>query len=50
MTYLKKLIDYMALNDIQFNKRAFPWILIENTYGLSIKININQRKKYYNIK
>jgi len=50
MTYLKILIDYMALNGIQFNKRAYPWSAIENTYGLSIKISINQRKKYYNIK
>jgi len=31
MTYLKILIDYMSLNDIQFNKRAYPWSLIENT-------------------
>jgi len=50
MTYLKILIDYMALNDIQFNKRAYPWSTIENKYGMSIKISINQRKKYYNIK
>jgi len=50
MTYLKILIDYMALNDFQFNKRAYPWSAIENTYGMSIKISINQRKKFYNIK
>jgi len=50
MTYLKILIDYMSLSDIQFNKRAYPWSLIENTYGMSITINITQRKRYYNIK
>jgi len=50
MTYLKILIDYMALNDIQFNKRAYPWSAIEDKYGMSIKISINQRKKYYDIK
>jgi len=50
MTYLKILVDYMALNDLQFNKRAYPWSAIENVYGMSIKISINQRKKYYNIK
>jgi len=36
MTCLKILNDYMSLNDIQFNKRAYPWSLIKNTYGLSI--------------
>jgi len=40
----------MTLNNIQFNKRAYPWSAIENTYGMSIKISINQRKTYYNIK
>jgi len=45
MTYLKIIIDYMALNDIQFNKTAYPWSAIEITYGMSIKISINQRKK-----
>jgi len=50
MTYLKILIDYKTLNAIQFNKRAYPWSLIENTYGMSINISISQRKKYYSIK
>jgi len=50
MTYLKILVDYMAFNDIQFNKRAYPWSAIEYTFGMSIKISINQRRKYYNIK
>ena len=48
MSNLKILIDYMALNDTPFNKRAYPWNLIEKTYGLSLKVTINQRKRYYN--
>jgi len=46
MSYSKISIDYMALDDVMFTSIAYPW-KIEKTYGISLKVTINRRKKYY---
>jgi len=47
MSYLKILTDYMALVDVMFTSNTYPWNAIEKTYGISLKVTINQRNKYY---
>jgi len=47
MSYLKILIDYMALDNVTFTSIAYQWNMIEKTYGINLKVTINQKKKYY---
>jgi len=47
MSYLKILIDYMALDNVTFTSIAYPWNMIEKTCGISSKVTINQRRKSY---
>jgi len=44
MSYLKILIDCMALDNVMFTSIAYAWNTIEKTYGISLKVTINQRK------
>jgi len=50
MSYLKILIDYMALDNTLFKPESYPWSIIDNTYGISLMISVNKAKRYYNIK
>ena len=47
MSNLQILVDYIALNEKLFSSRKNPWKLIEKIYGISLKVSINQKAKYY---
>jgi len=44
MSYLKILMDYMALDNIMFTSITYPCNANEKTYGISLKVTINQGK------
>jgi len=49
-TYLKLLIDYLALTNKVINQNHHPWLMITNTFNIKLKKCIKDAKRSYGIK
>jgi len=50
VSYLKLLIDYLALTNKVINQNHHPWLMITNTYNIKLSKCIKDAKKSYGIK
>jgi len=50
VTYLKLLIDYIALTNTVINQNNHPWLMITNTFNIKLSKCIGDAKKSYGIK
>jgi len=50
VSYLKLLIDYLALTNTVINQNNHPWLMITNTFNIKLNKCIRDAKKSYGIK
>jgi len=50
VSYLIRLIEYLAFDGTVFNQNHYPWLMISNTFNIKLNSCIRKAKKYYGIK
>jgi len=48
MTHLEILSDYLALNDIKFDIRNYPWSVIRDKFNYNYSTYVKDKRLYYN--